>query len=474
MPNIKETISQVLSPTNATYVNGVSVRRNFSKAVLKAIYQELVEKDGKGVNNKFVTEQEANDAGQVFVNRLKAHDSLGREHGAAKNGGAFNNNGYMSHTETVGIEILTYFDEPIIVPRVAQDRIDIDLASGEIANYVANINTALNGSSWAAKWMASYNTTSANRNEKKLESATMLNDFIAANTLLDLGDMEHDIDSFPLDTRIATFKMGYRPTLIAAGVLVIGGANYGYDIARKGTLDASTEKRNLDDGFWGVIDSVPVHGLSNKSLMHAAYFCGLPKMEFINDDSLVGWISSGYANARGFSTVEQVKIIDAHGGQGVEIQPLSKMGAVSWYPKGNVALTTVDGYDPIADLKTIFSGVASQVTFKLKGGASRYYADDAALTVSTTAVTANGTAKDDAGTDHLKAAYYVVTTAQNGPVKSIAGFIAAVNADGAVKDSLTIGTSKNFASTQSAGKYVNVVYIADDGTCTLVSKAIAS
>ena len=61
--NIKETISQVLSPTNATYINGVSVRRDFSKAVLKAIYQGLVEKDGKGVNGKFVTEQEANDAG---------------------------------------------------------------------------------------------------------------------------------------------------------------------------------------------------------------------------------------------------------------------------------------------------------------------------------------------------------------------------------------------------------------------------
>jgi len=470
--NIKETISQVLSPTNATYINGVSVRRDFSKAVLKAIYQGLVEKDGKGVNGKFVTEQEANDAGQVFVNRLKAHDQLGREHGSAKNGGAFNNNGYMSHTETVGIEILTYFDEPIIVPRVTQDRIDVDLAAGEIANYVSNINVALNGSSWAAKWMATFNADADKRNIKKLSSGTLLKDYIEANTLLDLGDMEHDIDSFPLDTRIATFKMGYRPTLVAAGVIIVGGANYGYDIVRKGTLDAQSDKRDLDTGFWGVIDNVEVHGLSNKSLMHAAYFCGLPKMEFVSDDKLVGWISSSYANARGFSTVEQVKIIDAHGGQGIEIQPLTKIGAVAWYPKGNVALTTVDSYDPIAELKTVFSGVASQLTFKLKGGASRYYSENLDFSaISTSAFTVGGYAKDDAGTDHLKAGYYCVADA---PLTTVAAFLAKVKANDTANAAFTIGSSASFSATQTAGKYVTACVIADDGTCTLVSKVIPS
>lgn len=469
--NIKETIQQNLSPTNATYINGVSVRRNFSKAILEAIFQGLVEKEGRGVSGKFVTEAEANDAGQVFVNRVKAHIASSRQHGAAKNGGAFNNNGYMSRTETVGIEILEYFDEPIIVARATQDRIDIDLASQEIANYVKNINVALNGSSWAAKFLATYNAASNKRNVKRLNSGTMLLDFMKANTLLDLGDLDHDIDAFELDTRIATFKAGYRPSLIAGGVIVLGGANYAYDIVRKGTADAKTESRSLDDGFWGVVDNVPVHGLSNLSLIHAAYYCGFPKMEFVLAEKLVGWISSSLANARGFSTVEQVKIIDAHGGQGIEIQPMTKIGAVAWYPKGNVALLDVDPatYDPINALKTIFTSVASSLTFKLKGGSSRYYCEDAAVTLSTTKITATGTSKDDSNNDHLLNAAYVVGDAA---YETVADFIAAYNAVGAVKDVLTIGTEASFASTQTAGKVVTVLYIADDGTCSLKSGEI--
>ena len=157
MPTYKETIMQNLAPENAPYINGVQARLNFNKAVLKAIYQGLIEKDGKGVSNKFVEESVANDSAQVLVNKLKPHYDKGREHGSAKNGGAFNNEGYFSTTETHGIEILQLFDAPIIIPRATQDRIDVDLASGEIANYVATLNVALNGSSWAAKWLATYN-----------------------------------------------------------------------------------------------------------------------------------------------------------------------------------------------------------------------------------------------------------------------------------------------------------------------------
>lgn len=471
MPTIKETISQVLSPTNATYINGVSVRRDFAKAVLEAVYQGLVEKDGKGINGKFVTEQEANDAGQIFVNRLKAHHSKGREHGAAKNGGAFNNEGYMSATETVGIEVLTYFDEPIIVPRASQDRINLDLVAGEIANYVNSINTALNGSSWAAKWIAQYNTVADKRNDVVVSSTDISNKdvalrFIEANEKLDAGDEEHDIDYFDLDTRIATFKTGFRSILTAAGVLNIGGANYGYDILRNGTVDAQSSKRNLDTGFWGVVDNVEVHGLSNLSLRYAAWFCGLPTDEFIKGNKLYGWVSSSLGNARGFSTVEQIKTIDAHGGQGLEIQPLTKIGAITWYPKTNVAVVSDGDYDPIADLKALFVG--QTIAFKLKAGGSRYYAEGSVSAASTTAFTCSATAKDDSAVDHLVGAYYYVGEKA---VATVGEFLSGV-ASATEKGSFTLDSSKSFGSTQTATDYVNCLVIADDGTCTIFSKVL--
>lgn len=468
MPNYQETISQVLSPTNATYINGVSVRRDFSKAVLECIFQGMVEKDGRGVNGNFVTEKEANDAGQVFVNRVKAHLQKGRQHGAAKNGGAFANTGWMSSTETVGIDVLELFDETITIPRVTQDRIDVDLAAKEIANYVNSIVLAVNGSSYGAKWFATYNANADKRNVKKITSTDITNKnvllrFIEANSMLDEGDEEHDIDIFDPDTRIGTFQVSYRATLVGAGVLVLGGANYGYDIARKGTVDAGSESRKLDDGFWGYIDNVPCHGISNLSLKYAAWFCGMPEKEFnASGCPLKGWISSSLANARGFSTLEQVKIVDAIAGQGIVIQPLSKLGAVSWYPKGNVAICD-DDYDPIAGLKALFTG--TDITFKLKSAGSRYYSDDATVSaISASAFTASATAKDDAGTSHVAGAYFYVG---DEAVTTVGAFLKGA-AGATYKGTFTLGASKS--TTIASTKYVNVLVIADDGSCTIVSK----
>ena len=44
-----ETITQILAPTNAPYINGINGERRISAAILKNFYQGLVEKNGKGV-----------------------------------------------------------------------------------------------------------------------------------------------------------------------------------------------------------------------------------------------------------------------------------------------------------------------------------------------------------------------------------------------------------------------------------------
>lgn len=468
MPTIKETIQQNLAPTNAPYINGVQARLNFNKAVLEAIFQGIIEKDGKGVSNKFVSEDVANNSAQVLVNKLKPHYDEGREHGSAKNGGAFNNIGYMSATETFGIDILQLFDATITIPRATQDRIDVDLAAGEIANYVGGINVAINGSSWAAKWFATYNALTSKRNVVKITSSDISNKlvlqrFIEADALLDAGDLDNDVDAFPMETRKAIFVPTYRPVLTGAGVLVVGGANYGYDIVRNGAVD-NQSKRSVDDGFWGVIDGVETHGISNLSLRSAAGFCGMPKAEFTSASHLKGWLSSALANARGVSMVDQVKIVDSIGGQGIILQPITKLGAVCWYPKGNVAITEKD-YDPISALKTLFSGVASQLTFKLKSAGSRYYAVESAFVVESTGLTLTASAKDDAGTDHIKASYYVIA---DNDITSVADFLDAT-ATATYKGSANTAGNK-VTTTIGSNKYAVVLVIADDGTCTLISK----
>ena len=234
-----ELISQILSPTNATYINGVSAERRFSEAILKNAFQKLIEKDGKGVNDNWVKEDDATHSAQVFVNRIKPVKIKAREMGASKNGASYSANQNYTETETVGIELLQVIDDPILIPRARQDMIPTDLVSEHIELFTNRLSTIINGATSASKLLAVYlaEANGEEVNKVNITATDIANKevalrFMEANSKLDEGDIEHGIDMFPEDTRIAIFKVSYRPILKGAGVLVIGGANDAYQILR--------------------------------------------------------------------------------------------------------------------------------------------------------------------------------------------------------------------------------------------------
>ena len=151
-----ELISQILSPTNATYINGVSAERRFSEAILKNAFQKLIEKDGKGVNDNWVKEDDATHSAQVFVNRIKPVHIKPREMGASKNGASYSANQHYTETETVGIELLQVVDDPILIPRARQDMIPTDLVSEHIELFTNRLSTIINGGTSASKLLAVY------------------------------------------------------------------------------------------------------------------------------------------------------------------------------------------------------------------------------------------------------------------------------------------------------------------------------
>lgn len=469
-----ETISQILSPTNATYINGVSARRNFSAAVLENMYQGLVEKNDRGVNDEFVSTKDAEESAQVFVNRILPTKMQPREMGASVNGGSFSANQHYTQTVTVAIDILMVLDDPIIIPRARQDMIPVDLLAKQTKIYSDRLATILNGATAASKLMKSWYAEALGKEiNKKVISASditnsttadnkVLKKFIEANSMLDEGDMENGIDIFPLDTRIAVFKVSYRAVLKGSGVLNLGGANYGYEIAQHGGVDKEGRVRTVEDGFIGEIDGVPCHLLSNESLQHASQFLGLPALELKNAP-FSGYIASSYANARGISATEQTKVVDAISGQGLVLQPYTKFGVACWYEKGNVIITSAD-YNPIKALYDLFDD--STIAFKVKPAGSRLYpVINTSITLSSTAFTVNATALDDFNASHLKGAWYAVGAT---PAATVAEFMALVAAgeDG----SFTLGTSKSFTAELTDGQYVSWLVIADDGSVALASK----
>lgn len=461
-----ETIQQILSPTNAPTINGVNAGRKLALATLDTLYQGLVEKDGRGVNDTWVSTKDCEENAQVFVNRIVPVKMEAREMGANRNGASYSANQHYTQTQQVSIELLQVLDDPILIPRARQDMIPTDLVAKHIDLFSKRLATIINGATAGVKLLASYEA-GEDRNHVEITSADITNKevalrFMEANSKLDEGDMENGIDIFPEDTRVAVIKVGYRPTLLSAGVLTLGGANYAYDILAKGTLDKDATARKREDGFIGTIDSVDVHVLSNESLAHASKFMGLPENELRASD-FIGYIASSYANARGVSSSEQIRTVPEVNGQGVRLLPYVKFGCACFYQKGVVTLGKSD-YNPIAEIKALFP--SANPVFKLKSAGSRLVISGTpSWTASTAGFTLSGVgAFDDWNTDHALGYLYVVADKE---IKTLDGFYKAYNETGAVAGSVTIGSA--VTATIADGDYINVLALADDGTVSLIS-----
>jgi len=474
-----QTVSQILAPTNAPYINGSAARLRFSAAVLRNLYQGLVEKDGKGVDDNFVSASEAEDSAQIIVHRVLPTAINPREIGSSKNGAAYSQNQHYTQTVSVGIEILQIIDDPILIPRVQQDLIPVDLLKEQVQIFSDRLSTILNGATLASKYLATYlakaNGTEINETVLNLagSGSAIRNAYVSANALLDEGDEDNGLDIFPRKTRICVIKTSVAPILKTDGVLTLGGANEAYAILKAAGVTGEGE-RIEDDGYVGTIDGVECRVISNESLKHGSLFLGFPKYELKNS-SFLGYIASSYANARGVSTSKQTKVVDEVNGQGIRLLPYVKFGVACWYPKGN-SLLVKEKSNIFGGLRTIFSSVASQIVFKVKGAASRLFPVFSTLTgvtTSSTSVSLTAQALDDWNNDHLKAAAFVETA---DAITTVDAFVKAYesgsNTNKGTCDISTGGAGSFAVTALTKNKYLTVLAIADDGSCSLVSKKV--
>ncbi len=481
-----ETITQILAPTNAPYINGINGERRISAAILDTFYQGLVEKDGKGVDDNYVTSNDAEEATQVVVHRVIPVKMKPREQGASKNGASYSQNQHYVQTEDVGIDILQVLDDPILIPRASTDRISVDLLAKQIKIFSDRWATIYNGATTASKILATYlkkaKTTKNEINEivfpTNATGQQVRDLFMEGHDLLGEGDPEHGLDMFPTDTLVAVFRVSYRSVLKAGAVLTLGGANEAYAILKAGGISGQGE-RMLEDGFVGTIDDIEVRVISNESLTHAAEFLGFPADEFKKGSVFCGYIASSYANARGCSTRERTQVVQEVNGQGVRLLPYIKFGAVCWYPLGNVFFLTHE-YNPFKDLRDIITAAgasASEVTFKLKGAGSRLYSDltPAKITASVAggAIAALFAADDWGVVNHCVAGAYVVADHE---IKTVWDFLKAYK-DEDVIDSGTFdvsGSSIDLSAGTASTNYVSVLTISDDGSCVIASKVLTA
>lgn len=349
-------MAKYLSDFTAPAINGFTAGLVLANEILEGIAQGEIEAPGRGITEKFTNDTTG---AQIRVIRMLPLTQKARELGNSINGGNFAGVVEQPQSVEVGIDVITVIDTPIDIANVTQDMISVDVLSKTKDNLTQLVNRNLNGMTVAVKLTKSLpaldkNITYVGANDNLADKALL------ASALLDEGDEDNNIDIFPQEGRVFVLKGSYRAELFKQGILSLGGSNYAQEMLASGAASPNAKTNKVTNGYIGDFDGTPVHTASQMVWSIAEQYAGLPRGEF---DSIIGYFSSDYANARGVAMNERVKVIDSPNGQGIRLQPLVRMGAASWYAKGNSLLvkgaSTDKNYNDVA--VAVDSAYASKV-----------------------------------------------------------------------------------------------------------------
>lgn len=455
----------VLSNYGAPTINNIAAARVLSNTVLENIYQGIIEKDGEGITQRFTEDVSG---AQIRIIHVKPITQKARKWGSGINGGNFPNSVQEGSTDSLGVDVITLLDDPIDLANVSKDAIPVDLAGQYMKSYSDLVNVNLNAMTIAGKYFATY-ITAANGGEVNSTTyaggtANLKDSVITANSLLDEGVPSMGVTTFPQDDRCFVLQSIYRPVLLSTGILVVGGANYAYDILEKGTISSGATPRKREDGYVGTIDSVPCHIVTPYVLQVAADYLGL---QLADIKHAIGYVSSGFANVRAIAAPRDIKIIDSPQGQGTRFQPLTRMGfkVLDGYEKGNSFIVDSTFSNVYSGLDTLFS----------LGGTSMFSVCGAGSRVAITATAASSAATKVTITSALASKIAIVAVDSTTVITDVASFIAAYNAAGATlkANNAVSGTEKTLAGA-TAGKIAYGLALAADGTYALCHETVAA
>ena len=450
-----------LAAKGCDFINSQVAAHVFANTAMKNIYQGEIEKGGRGVTQEYSNDTTGS---SITVIRPLPLPITARELGAAINGGNFSAFDYQPASDAYTLKIITVIDDIVDIPNVSLDMIPVGVADMYIKNVSDKVTLNINAIKIAAALYTSLNAYGVNPDNAYVTTYqtgvdSLVKQLSKAYVQLDKGDEDNGVSMFPQDDRIGLVSVDWYAEIISAnGVFSLGGANYAYDILRKGVISQNAEQDKLADGYVGDMFGIPFHTVSPLVFAVACQYLGFPRHEF--DENLIALIKSAHGNLFALASGSSVKTIDSPLGQGIRLQPLYRMGAACVMPKSNSLLVKYGWVNPYG-LKSVFT---SGVDWGYKAPGSR-----AKITLATT-MAATKSIKLDATTNG--------TIVGNAYVQGDAGFetvgefLAAYNAGGAVKGSVTIGTAKT-DSNLTVGKVVTFLVVASDGTVALAHDTVA-
>jgi len=451
-----------LAQKGVDFINSQVAAHVFANTAMKNIYQGEIEKGGRGVSQEFSSDTTGS---SINIIRPLPLPIKARELGAAINGGNFSAYDYQPSSDAYSLKIITVIDDIVDIPNVSLDMIPVGVAEMYIKNVSDKVTLNVNAIKIAAALYTSLSAHQVDQNSANVltygSGDNLVKQLSKTYVQLDKGDKAHGVSMFPQDDRIGLVSVDWYAEIISAnGVFNLGGANYAYDILRKGTISQNAEQDKLADGYVGDMFGIPFHTVSPLVFATACDYLGFPENEF--DDSLIALIKSAHGNLFALASGSSVKTIDSPLGQGVRLQPLYRMGAACVMAKAN-SLLVKDTFANPYGLKAIFT---SGVEWGYKAPGSR-----PAITLTTTMAATKSIKLDASITTGGSIVGNAYVQADAG-ITTVGEFLAAYNAGGAVKGSVTIGTAKT-DSNLTVGKVVTFLVVAADGTVALAHDTVA-
>lgn len=448
-----------LAAKGCDFINSQVAAHVFANTAMKNIYQGEIEKGGRGVTQEYSNDTTGS---SITVIRPLPLPIKARELGAAINGGNFSAYDYQPASDAYTLHIITVIDDIVDIPNVSLDMIPVGVADMYIKNVSDKVTLNINAIKIAAALYTSLSAYDADPTKANVTTFvpgtdSLLKQLSKAYVQLDKGDRENGVSMFPQDDRIALVSVDWYAEIVSVnGVFQLGGANYAYDILRKGVVSQNAEQEKLADGYVGDMYGIPFHTVSPLVFATACEYLGFPEEEF--DENLICIIKSAHGNLFALASGSSIKTIDSPLGQGIRLQPLYRMGAACIMSKANSLLVKNTFENPYG-LKAIFT---SGVEWGYKAPGSRQALGLSVVTAATKSVTASVT-KTVVGNKYVQS---------DAPLKTIGEFLAAYNANGAVNGTLTLGTAATI-SALTVGKVINVLVVDADGTVEIASKQIA-
>lgn len=345
-------------------LNNGAVRDLASLVLKENIVQEILVIPYRSADFRYIEDINAK---SVTVNRPKLV-SGGRTIGAATNGGFFNTNQANAESELYDINLVQVFDKTIKISQVQDDMSGGTALRGQLMNVPKSIARFVNTTYFATLLAANLNKGIVAASAEGVVSYTFDADYISVASVnttagviaalqeatgkFENGDSEHGYDLFPLEESVVYGSGDFMNYLRGQSNFIVN--NYiGQQMIGSGSFDAfdATWTPESIKGYAGEVYGMLLYRTG--SLFKAT--AGVLGLKTLADgsleaaatdalDGLLAIVVCGLAVGGGM-TPGDIKVVDARGGQGWEIQPLARCGFEVFSAKGVHTIFKNSGID---------------------------------------------------------------------------------------------------------------------------------